>query len=524
MLARFLQRRELAGGMSRRELRRAEGYAREAVEERRRWDGPSIEALATLLDIYIPDAMEEAVRAALPGSEGGTALDGETRSPEVARRAAAAALAVGDSRAYGFFMGRVPDGPYRREILALQSDAAGRPVAERIAERTSLLQEAADDQMAARNVAALVKLGVWPPAADDLHARQLLPADTYEMLQAVYRARSGDAVLGIAKLRELAVRSAHAALELIEILDDLEGPESAIEEARRQAQAWPTPGLTLKLLDLLGKHSHDEQAAEIIPAVIPDDSLPSEIRLRLANWHAARLGGQRRFAEAAAFAARSLEIGEDGDLAWILVKSLHNNGKAPAARDALARYRPEPVTDSEMRLWVQLHLGVPLTPGDAPTMIGIAARQPDGQLRDAVIALLAREVLHTQPQPGSRFPTDVVQQVRQLQEQAVNRPGGALRLQADDDSALREALQEAGRDPAAFQTLLAQAREGRASYADVARFAGRPLSVALLQRPAGIIPAIDLAGGLRRPARRQLSTPCKQAPAWPTCQRCTCSA
>ena len=93
MLARFLQRRALAGGMSRRELRRAEGYAREAVEERRRWDGPSVEALATLLDIYIPDAMEEAVRAALPGSEGGTALDGEASSPEVARRAAAAALA-----------------------------------------------------------------------------------------------------------------------------------------------------------------------------------------------------------------------------------------------------------------------------------------------------------------------------------------------------------------------------------------------------------------------------------------------
>jgi hypothetical protein len=502
MLARFLQRRALAGDMSRRELRRAEGYAREAVEERRRWDGPSVEALATLLDIYIPDAMEEAVRAALPGSEGGTALDGEASSPEVARRAAAAALAAGDVRAYGFFMERVPDGPYRREILALEADAVGRPVAERIAERTSLLLEAADDQMAARNVAALVKLGVWPPAADDLHARQLLPADTYEMLRAVYRARSGDAVLGIAKLRELAGRSAHAAFELIGILEDLEGPDSAIEEARRQAQAWPTPGLTLKLLDLLGKHSRDQQAAEMIPVVIRDDSLPAEVRLRLADWHAARLGGQRRFAEAAAFAARSLEIGEDSDLAWILVKSLHNNGKAQAARDALARHRPEPVTDDEMRLWMQLHLGVPLTPGDAPTMIGIAARQPDGRFRDAVIGLLAREVLLTPPQPGSQFPADVVQQVRQLQEQAVNRPGGTLRLLAGDDSALRAALYEAGRDPAAFQALLAQAREGRASYADIARFADRPLSVALLQRPAGIIPAIDLASGLRRAGER----------------------
>jgi hypothetical protein len=85
-LARLIQRRALTGGMSRREFRRAVGYAREAVEERRRWDGPSVEALALLLDIYIPDEMAAAVRAALPAAEGGTALDGEASSPEVARR------------------------------------------------------------------------------------------------------------------------------------------------------------------------------------------------------------------------------------------------------------------------------------------------------------------------------------------------------------------------------------------------------------------------------------------------------
>jgi hypothetical protein len=71
-LARLIQRRALAGDMSRRELRRAARYAREAVEERRRWDGPSIEALALLLDIFIPDEMAAAVQAALPASEDGT--------------------------------------------------------------------------------------------------------------------------------------------------------------------------------------------------------------------------------------------------------------------------------------------------------------------------------------------------------------------------------------------------------------------------------------------------------------------
>jgi hypothetical protein len=498
-LARLIQRRALTGDMSRREFRRAVGYAREAVEERRRWDGPSIEALALLLDIYIPDEMAAAVQAALPVSEGGTALDREASSPEVARRGAAAALATGNAAAYRFFMEQVPDGPHRRELLALEADASGRPTAERIAERTALLQDAADDQMAARNIAALAKLGIWPAQADELRAGSLLPADTYEMLKAIYRAGSGDTDIGIARLRELAVSSAHAAFELVEILENEEDPGNAIEEARRQLLRWPVPGLTLKVLHLLGKYGHDDQAADLIEHAVSDNSLPVDVRLRLANWYVARKGSQRKFTEAAAFAAKSLEIGEAPDLAWNLVKSLHNDGKVAAARDALARHRPEPVSDDEMRLWMQLHLGVRLTPDDARAMTGIAQRQPDGQFRDAVIGLLVREVLLTPPaEAGTQFSADVVDGVRQLQEQAENRPGSAMRLVSDDDDSLRTALESTQPDPTTYRALLTRAQEGRASLADIARFAGRPYAAVLLHRPAGIIPASDLKPALRQ--------------------------
>jgi hypothetical protein len=192
LLARMIQRRALLGNMSRRELRRAVGHARQALEERRRWSGPSTEVLATLLDIYIPDEMTVAVQAALPASEGGSALDHEATSPEIARSGAAAALATGNESAYRFFMERVPDGPYRRELVVLEADTVGRQAEDRIADRVRLLDDAADDQMAARNVAALVKLGVWPDKADDLRSRSLVPAETYEMLRAIYRVRSGD--------------------------------------------------------------------------------------------------------------------------------------------------------------------------------------------------------------------------------------------------------------------------------------------------------------------------------------------
>ena len=497
-LARLIQRRALTGGMSRRELRRAVGYAREAVEDRRRWDGPSIEALAVLLDIHIPDEMAVALQAALPMSEGGTALDREASSPEIARRGAVAALATGNEAAYRFFMERVPEGPYRRELLAIEAEASGQPAADRIAEWTALLQDAADDQMAARNIAALVKLGTWPAQADELRARSLLPADTYEILKAIYRARSGDTVIGTARLRELATGSAHAAWELVEILEDVEGPDSAIEEAKRQLLRWSVPGIRLKLLDLLGKYGHDEQAAEMIERVVSDDSLPVDVRLGLANWYVARKGSQGNFVGAAGFAAKSLEIREDAELAWNLVKSLHNDGKVVAAREALARHRPEPVSDDEMRLWMALHLGAPLTPDDARTMADIAQRQPDGKFRDGTIGLLVREVLLTPPEPGTQFAADVVQTARQLHEQAESRPGSTMRLASDDDDSLRTELERTQPAPAVYQALVMQARAGRTSLASIASLADRPYAAVLLHRPAGTIPAIDLAPGLRR--------------------------
>jgi hypothetical protein len=362
---------------------------------------------------------------------------------------------------------------------------------------TDLLQNAADDSMAARCIAALAKLGHWPAQADELRDRSLLPEDGYEILRAIYRVKAGERDLGVARLRELSAHSALAAGELIQLLAQEAGPDIAIEEAEHQVIRWPNPALTMLLLDLFGKNGRFERAAELIERSVTDESLPADVRLRLCNWYVARKGAERKFAEGAAFATRGLAIGEAPDLAWNLVRSLLNDGKVGDAREALARYRPEPASQEEIRLWMQLHLGVPLAPDGARTMADIAQRQPDSQFRDAIIALLVREVLLTPPEPGASFSADVVDAVRQLREQAEHRPGGGLQLASDDDESLRTALQSTQPDPVAFQRLIRDVQGGRKSLADIARFAGRPYAAVLLQRPAGLIPATDLAPELR---------------------------
>ena len=169
-LARFIHRRAVSGDMSPREIRRAVQHAQAVIEERRRWDGPSAEALAFVLDTRIPGDTAAAVTAALPASEGGTARDAESGSADVAFRGALAALLTGNTPACQFLMGQLPDGPQRRYVLAAETEETGQPAAQRVQAWTRALEVPGDDAIAVQTIAALARLGHWPQQAED-HAR-----------------------------------------------------------------------------------------------------------------------------------------------------------------------------------------------------------------------------------------------------------------------------------------------------------------------------------------------------------------
>jgi hypothetical protein len=495
-LAGTIRRRAAEDGTgSSRELRRALGHAQAAVEERRRWDGPSAAALALLLDIQLTMGDATAVvTAALPASEGGTARDQETKSPDVAFRGGFAALDASNRAALDFFVQMLPDGPYRRELIALEGEKTGQPAAQRIAAWTAVAADAVDDHMAARAISRLAALGVWPPQAEDLRKRSILPQQTHDVYQAVYRAKSGHLDLGVAALRDLSLRSPLAAAELVQLLEQDVNPDSAIKECERQISRWQGPDLRLLYADLLRRHGRSAQAARLVERSVSDESLPADVRLSMCRWYVSRKAKQRKWAEVAAVARSGLAIGEDPALAWELVAALYNEGKIIEAREALARHQPRPGTQEEIRLWMLLHLGAPVTAEDARIMVDLANRQPDGNYRDAIIALLIREVFLNPA--GTPFPKDIVDAAGHLAEQAAHRPSAGLQF-ISDDAALRAALAKDQPDPVAFQELLGKVRRGLSSTSDIARFTGRPYGVALLHRPAGILPASDLAVGLR---------------------------
>jgi hypothetical protein len=492
-LAASLRRRALSEpGNSGADLRRALGYAQAAVAERRRWRGPSAQALEEVLDILtMASDVSAVITAALPESLAGTALEAEAAAPGVARRGGHAALASGDRQAYEMFVQRLPsDGAYRRELQAQDDEDQGRSRAEMITVWAQLATDPADDAMAARCATALARLGVWAPQADELHARSILPDAEYETLRAVCRAEAGEPDLGIARLRELADASVLAAGELVLLLERLVGSGEAIREAERQAARWQSPVLQIQYVQLLGRHGRFPDAVAFIERAIPDQSLPAEVRVRLCSWYVTHQAQQGSLAAAAATAQLGLAVAEDVDLAWKLVTVLQADGSLIEARQALDRYRLEPITEQEMRLWMQLHLGVPVLPDAARVMIGLADGLPDGEFRDAIIAMLIREA--SLAGSTGRFPPDIVAAIAGLADATANRPGTGLRIDPDDATALQTALEKKVPDRTAYEQILTRVQGGTAPMADIASFAGQPYGAVLLHRPAGLLPAADL--------------------------------
>jgi hypothetical protein len=325
--------------------------------------------------------------------------------------------------------------------------------------------------------------------------RSVLPVDEYDAFKAVCRGQSGEPGTGIAQLRELADKSLFAAGELVQLLEEHAGPDAAISEAAKQITRWDAAPLRIHYVDLLGKHGRFPEAAAFIERTIADAALPADVRQKLCAWYIGHQSKQGMLPEAAATARAGLAIRDDPDLAWRLITVLVSDGKIHQARQALARYSPDPGTEQEIRVWMQLHLGVQVTADDARAMISLAGRQPDGEFRDAIIAMLIREAALAEK--TSPFPDDITAAVARLAEETRDRPSTGLRIDPDDESALRAALEKQQPDPAAYRKLLTKVQQGAASMAEIARFAGRPYGTVLLHRPAGILPAADLAPGLR---------------------------
>ena len=478
-----------------RELQRALGHAMAAMHERRRWDGPSDQALAAVLGILIVTGDWDAMlQAALPVGQGGHALAWEAASPLVARRAVVAAGARGDGAALEFFLRALPDSGYRRRLqeqvarLGPQEPAGGVQAEAWL----QLLEDSGDDESAVTCIAALARLGVWPSRAEELLSRAVLPPDTAAALRAVHLARSGHQHEGLGRLREIAARTVLAALDLVDLVEQDLGTEEALAECERQRARWRHhPGLSQRHASLLERAGRGDEAAKLVESLISDQAIPPGDRIRVCDWLAGRKAAAGDLTGAEYAARDGLAIGASTPLAWTLIRVLLGAGRIGPAREALARHRPSVENDDEARLWFQLHLGVPLASDDARTLLEIAARHPAALPPARVLPLLQREAALARSS-GHPYPPDVL---AAIESRAVGDDPGQETSPGAEALAHAASLRSAG--SGGVQSVITAVSEGQAAQADIAAVAGVPYGVVLLHRDAGVLPAADLAPAMR---------------------------
>ena len=475
--------------------RRAIALVQETVEARRMWHGPSDEALELLLDIFNTAGMfKEALAAALPDAEGGTALAHEVTTA-VARRGALAAQAIGDKSASAHFREVLGDSPERKELDALVQDVVPASRDERLRRWSELLKEAPDDQMRSRIVARIVRLGAWTEAADDMESRSVLPPFQADIFRAIYQANdpTRDQQLGVSKLRDLARKSSLAAYELIRHLEETAEPAQAIKAAEELTQHWGDTTLADQLVDLHWRLGDPATAVALVTQYVRDDAFADSTRADMGRRAADYLARNGNHDEAVDLARAGLAVTSDDDLAWTLIENLHALGRIPEARDELSRRQPAPSVEHERRLWVELRLGTHLETADAWALVGLIRQQPAGTLRSDMTALLVREVLQSTPE-GVTYPEELVTATRDLQDSE-----GLLPQEAElsTDALLRERvvrpLAAAGDYPKALAAYVA----GTQPLADVAEATNQTWGAAVLQRPAGVHAVSDLTPGLR---------------------------
>ncbi|WKU03505.1 DUF4365 domain-containing protein [Micromonospora sp. HUAS LYJ1] len=484
MLRRRIQEHSGFGGPDSREARQ---HARMALDQFRRWAGPSESALGELLDLELLDGdVAMVVELALPPTAGGAASDREAVAPEVARRGATAALISGKADALAVFRQTLQGDPYLAQLDAQSLEVQGGDLAQRRQAWTNALRAADNDRSRASCVMRLADLGVWPIAeADDLRARSITPEWTYHLNEAVALAATGDLARALPVVRAMAQDRVAAAVRLVMLLQSHQGGTVAAQEWRQQYDRWQDIAL-VEVLPEAAWDTADDGTPSLVTDLLADPRLSGEARARLRRRLVHHLRECRSWDRVIRVCRAGLQERHDDYLAWSLVQALQTTRDVPAARAALTQYCPGPATEQQARLWAQLHLGVDLTDQEANTATDLAERFLDvPALAEGLTALLLREQGRRRREGAPEWPQPLQQRIENVS--ATVHAGADPEVVAEN--VVAERLGQIGYER--LEVLRRQVQQGHEPLATLASLARNPYGKMLLLRTAGMTVATD---------------------------------
>lgn len=479
------------------DLRRAQNLAESALEQRRRWAGPSGPVLATLISLHMmTGAYSTALQMATPVSLGGGALDEEAACSQVAVLGADAAMALGDRQRAAQFAGPVSE-PWAVAVIAALTADPESSSADKVVLWRQTLDPTLPPQDLPMVLSHLATLGAWPmPELDDALDRGLIDSVDHDILSARSEAARGLTDIAVRRLRAHSLNSAAAAEVLIDILADAGRYADVAGECDRAIKRFGGEIVFIhKRLNALALDGREDEAAILANKILGNPGTHPEIRLALRKQLVTRSALKHDWSTVEEYCGAAIADGDaDPDMRWGLIAAGINQGRHEKAWSRLTELQPTVVNPIHAHIWTTLHARFGFTQSEAATALEFLTRWPDD-------AQLAAHILCTFLDSGTRPDgTAVLADLDPVTSQSFNaalsaftsrHPEGPIRpVNVDPGEAAAMIRRRAIAHATQVDVAAARIRNGELPLAALAIASNRTYTQVLVQGGCGFIPAV----------------------------------
>lgn len=483
------------------DLRQAGELAESALRQRRRWSGPSGQALAVLIRLRMTSgAYETAVRMATPASLGGDAPDGEAACEQVAVLGAEAAAITGDCQRAAQFADLVR-GTWAEPVILALSAGPQVPEADRIALWRKALAVPLPPQEHAMALLRLAQLGTWPmPELDELLQSGSLDTIDHDVYTALNEAARGMTDAAVRRLRPHAARRSSAAEILIDVLAQARRYDEVIAECDRAMSRFSADAAILhKKLNALALAGRDDEAAALATRILGNPAAPPEVRFAIRKRLAADCSDRRDWVGMEEHCSAAIAEGcADTEIQWGLIGARYNQVDPEAAWSRLTELQPAVTGPAKARVWTALHGRFGFTADDVSTALDFLAQWPDDVLLATAflgVFLNANGAMRDDGQPvlPELDPVTLHRFHTALRDYMTRYPDGPLQERSADPETLAAMIREqATARTADINLITAQIRAGYLPLASLTSASGWTYTRLLAECGSGFIPAVTV--------------------------------
>jgi hypothetical protein len=474
-----------------RDLSEAFALTLRARDNRRRWKGPSAEAVDLACQIAILRGNWEAVIRLGTGPPVGEAVASEELDDSVLAKVAASAITGGQLDLARERISRIEDEFEKAFLEALISEKLDVDPSELRSKYQSAYEKATTEDQLTAVRQALAFLGEWPvPGLTDQGTAN---SEETDLILATSEAIRGELPSADRRLRRWLPTSLKAVNLLALLLDRAGDTDGAVDVLKEGHKRFDDGALLLRAVEALANADKPKEGEALAQEALIVTS--GSVRQRLRGILIAFASARNAWSEVEKQCKALIGEGDDRpQTRWALALSLFNQGKRNESWDAVNRPPSlQPIEEIHALLLIQLVRQFGRAPGAIVRVVDVARRYQDSEAVGAAAIMVAMEM-----GADVEVPETLVKEVSQVSESFFEQfPTSKFLTRYEFTTA--EAFSEQVRG------LFPQAAEREAEYARVAHqvslqgypygmlaaLVGRPYSEALLRRGAGCLPILS---------------------------------